>query len=341
MSDKKQNILIWLPSPMGDAVLCTPALRALRRHFTNANITFLAAPTVRAVLSPSSFNDDWIDLAGGTLQLVRKLRNRRFDKAVLFKNSFGSAMTVYLAGIPERIGYTRDMRGLLLTKKITPARDTNGKFKPGSMVDYYLNLCDKLTCDITERSLELQVDNSAVPAMLTKLPAIVKSQGPLAILVPGGAFGPSKCWPTQRFAKLADILTEQHNATVIVSVAPNEAEQKIAAQICDKAETNIISLADISLSLGELKALIARSNVVVTNDTGPRHIAIALKRNVVSLFGPNNPEWTQTGYERETQIIGQAECVPCDEPVCKRPSHECMESITVDQVHSAVKEYLK
>ena len=127
---------------------------------------------------------------------------------------------------------------------------------------------------------------------------------------------------------------------MIVSVAPNEAEIKIAKEICQFAQNNLISLEDVNLNLGELKALIAKSSLIITNDTGPRHIAIALGQNLVTLFGPNNPEWTQTGYENETQIIGRAECVPCDKPVCKQDEHICMESITVDEVCDAAAKYL-
>ena len=95
------------------------------------------------------------------------------------------------------------------------------------------------------------------------------------------------------------------------------------------------------MSGGQLKALFSLADLVITNDTGPRHIALALGKNVVSLFGPNNPQWTQTGHDKEIQIVGQGPCVPCDEPRCRMKQHVCMESITVEQVFTAASHFLE
>ena len=325
---------------MGDAVLCTPALRALRNHFHGASICFLAAKVVRDILSPSPFNDEWMSPESNIFKLASKLRKHNFSKVILFKNSFGCALTVWLAGISERIGYDRDCRGIFLTRKLKPLTLESGGFKAASMVDYYLSPCGEIGCNTENRRMELSVSPDDQGSAKEKLPGVFGADGPVVILVPGGAFGPSKCWLSGRFAETADKLIEKYNATVVVSVAPNDAEIKIANEICSMAKHEIISLASVSLSLGELKVLIGRSELMITNDTGPRHIAIALERNLVTLFGPNNPDWTQTGYENETQIIGRAECVPCDKAVCKQDEHLCMESITVEEVCDAAAKYL-
>ena len=94
------------------------------------------------------------------------------------------------------------------------------------------------------------------------------------------------------------------------------------------------------MTLGQLKALIASADLVITNDTGPRHIAVALKRKVVSLFGPNDPAWTDTGYQKEIQIVADVECAPCAKPTCKMDTHLCMESITAETVLDAAKQIL-
>jgi len=153
--------------------------------------------------------------------------------------------------------------------------------------------------------------------------------------VPGGAFGPSKRWSAERFARTSDWLIEKYDATVVLCVAPNKMETGIAEQVCRFAERKVHSQPQTGLTMGELKALIAESDLVVTNDTGPRHIAIALGKKLITLFGPNNPEWTQTGYEDEVQIVGEAECVPCDKPKCRQERHLCMESISVEMVCDA------
>ncbi len=336
------NILIWLPSPMGDAILCTPALRAIRRHFKSSKICFFTNPVVRGILSPCTLNDKWLEQREkNPLVIAREFRKHQFTHVILFKNSFASALAVFLAGIPSRIGYARDNRGFLLTHKLYPARLPNGKYKPQSAIDTCLDIARELDADIADRSLELSVDPAANDTLRAKLPELVNTKGPIVVIVPGGAFGPSKCWPNVRFAKTADWLIANYNAKIIISVAPNQTERQIAGDICELSEHKLINLGEKPLDIGELKALFAASDLVITNDTGPRHIAIALQRKVVTIFGPNNPAWTEMGYENEIQIIGNVPCAPCDKPKCKKSEHSCMEAVTVDMVCTAAGELLE
>ena len=334
------NILVWLPSPMGDAILCTPALRAIRNRLSSSRITFLADPAVRSVLSPSSFNDAWLQPQRNPAALAARLRAHRFTHAILFKNSFAAALVVFLARIPNRIGYARELRGPLLTDKLHPPRLLNGKFKPAPMLDYYLAIAERLGADTTNRSLELQLDQDDSRNLHAGFPELVKCKSPIVVLVPGGAFGPSKCWPSENFAVIADWLIDNHNATVVISVAPNSPEEKIAAEICALSSRQLFNLAEHPLDLGELKTLFSLADLVITNDTGPRHIAIAFKRNLITLFGPNDPAWTETDYENEIQIVGNVPCAPCAKPICRKPEHLCMESITSDMVRNAAEELL-
>jgi len=133
------NILVWLPSPMGDAILCTPALRAIRERFRSSRIWFLANPVVRQILSPGTFSDEWIEQKEkNPVAIWARLKQYDFSHAILLKNSFASALAVFLARIPVRIGYARENRGFLLTDKLHPPKLPGGKFKPLPMVDYYL-----------------------------------------------------------------------------------------------------------------------------------------------------------------------------------------------------------
>jgi heptosyltransferase-2 len=350
----EEKVLIWLPSPMGDAILCTPALRAIRERFKTNKITLLATDAVRSVLSPSRFNDDWLELKqDGPLATAKQLKEHDFTYAVLFKNSFASALAVYLAQIPARIGYARECRGLLLTEKLHPLkpprrrfghRQIHGhrsKFKPVSMVEYYLRIARWLGGKNPEKRLELQVDPQDEETLSDKLPQVLQSAGPVVIMVPGGAYGPSKCWSSSRFAQTAGRLINEYNATVVISVAPASIEKRIADDICSSSKHKLINLAKTPLSLGELKALFSRADLVISNDTGPRHIAIALGRKVVTLFGPNDPAWTDTDCENEIQIIGNVHCAPCGRPKCNKSEHLCMESITVQMVCEAAREQLE
>ena len=336
------NILVWLPSPMGDAVLCTPALRALRRRFESARITFLARAFVREILSGIDFNDTWLQVQSTNPFAIAKIvRPYKFTHAVLFKNSFASALSVFLAGIPSRIGYSRECRKFLLSDKLYPTKLSAVDFKPLSMIDYYLAIASWLGCDTDDRSLMLFAEPRPGETLRDKLPELAKGEGPIVILVPGGAFGPSKCWPGERFAQTASYLISEYGATVVVSVSPAAEEKQIAKQICDLSGHNLVNLADRGVSISELKSLFSNAALVITNDTGPRHIAIAFGRRVITLFGPNNPGWTETGSENEIQIIGEAACAPCDKPVCKKSEHLCMEAITVEMVCEAAEKLLE
>ncbi len=336
------NILVWLPSPMGDAVLCTPALRAIRRHFKSAKISFFAEPAVCELLSPSNFCDRWLqrrtNIPSG---IAKQFREYHFTHAILLKNSFGSALACFLAGIPARIGFSREGRGFLLTDKLYTPRLSDGKFKPASMIDYYLAIASHIGADTDDRTLEVLVDTKEIQSLKTKFPEVVRAGKPLIVLVPGGAFGPSKCWPTERFAQTADWLCDNYHATIIVSVSPNPYEKQIAREICSLSRHKLINLDEKSVTLGELKALFSIVDLVITNDTGPRHIAIALGRKVITLFGPNNPAWTETGCENEIQIVGNVPCAPCTKPVCKKSEHLCMQAITKEMVCNALKELLE
>jgi heptosyltransferase-2 len=338
----KDEILVWLPSPMGDAVLCTPALRAIRKHFKSCKITFFANPVVRNVLSPCSFNDKWLEQKDNNpFAVAKKLKEHKFAYAIIFKNSFASALAVYLAGIPSRIGYAREGRGFLLTDKLYPPKLSKGKFKPISMIDYYLAIASWLGCKTNDRNLELLINPQEEQQLCGKLPQVLSLDRPIVVIVPGGAFGPSKCWPSVRFAQTADWLITNYKATVVISVGPETLEKQIAKEICNLSTHKLINLAETPISLGELKALFSIADLVISNDTGPRHIAIALGRKVITLFGPNNPAWTDTNYEHEIQIIGNVHCAPCSKPKCKKSEHICMESITVEMVCEAAKELLE
>ncbi len=351
----EDKILVWLPSPMGDAILCTPALRAIREYFKACQITYLATNVVHNVLSPSSFNDEWLELdSNNPFEIAKKLKEHKFTYAILFKNSFASALAVYLAAIPARIGYARECRGFFLTEKLYPlklsprrfyqheqTRGIRSKFKPVSMVEYYLAIARWLGSRNPEKNLELLIESQDKKNLKEKLPQVLNPKGPVVVIVPGGAFGPSKCWSSLKFAETAGRLITKYNATVVISVAPDSVEEQIATEICSSSKHSLINLAETPLSLGELKALFSIADLVISNDTGPRHIAIALGRKVVTLFGPNDPVWTNTNYENEIQIIGNVHCAPCSKPKCNKSEHLCMESISVEMVCEAAKELLE
>jgi lipopolysaccharide heptosyltransferase II len=353
MPSKPQRILVVLPTPMGDGILATPSLRRLRRSLPQAHITYLANAVIREVLTGVEWVDHWIDLAADRINRrglgaqAKRLRAEGFTTAILYPNSFRSALLIWKANIPYRIGFDRDGRGTLLTRRVQPIR-LGKRFAPISMLDYYDHLIVKavesmgVTAAPADRYLELdtsETDKQQIDALWQRWQ--VNPQKRMVILVPGGAFGPSKWWPTLRFAELADRLVTQNDCQVVLSCAPNPLEQDIAQRIQSAVKQRVFDLSQEQLSLGGLKELIRRCSLVVANDTGPCHIAAAFGIPLVTLFGPTDPRWTATGYAKEIRLRYEVGCGPCQEKICLKEEHCCMEAISVEEVYAAANEQLQ
>jgi heptosyltransferase-2 len=326
---------------MGDAVMATPALRSIRERFADAKIYFCAGKTVADALSPTSFADGWVVFKkNNPFAIAAELKKYNFDAAILLKNSFASAMAVFLAGIKSRIGYAREARGFLLTEKLYPQKKSIFEYKPVSVIDYYLAIASKLGGEISNKKMQLTLAKNDCEIIGEKFSNYLSRSKPVVIIIPGGAFGPSKIWPEDRFACVIDFLVEKFSANVFVSVSPAAQERRIAEKICSLAKHSVVNLTDTPITLGQLKALFYFSDLVISNDTGPRHIAIALGKKIITLFGPNNPRWTQSDYADEIKIVTDVPCAPCDKPICKKDKHYCMQSITADNVCAAAEKIL-
>jgi len=326
---------------MGDCIMATPALAAIRNFFEKDKIFFCANKTVTEVLKPCRFVDEWVVLKkGGPFAIAGQLKKYNFDTAILLKNSFSSALAVFFAGIKNRAGYAREGRGVFLTEKLSPAKISLFEYEPVSAIDYYLAIASWFGCDTADRKMRLEIDKNDRQTVLEKFGQYLDGKKPVVIFVPGGAYGPSKLWPEERFAEVADFLIEKFSANVFISVSPDELERRIAEGICSQAKHPVINLSQNPVTLGQLKALFSFAQLVITNDTGPRHIAVALGRKVITLFGPNNPAWTENDYSDEIKITAAVSCSPCDKPVCKKDKLYCMESITVETVCNAAEKFL-
>lgn len=304
------RLLIVVPSWVGDAVMATPALRLLRASFPGAFIGALVRPGIDEVLAGTGFYDEaHVDRAAGVMgpkHAAAKLRPRRYDTALLLTNSFSTALIARLAGIPRRIGYARDARTLLLTDRLQAPQRPDGRWAPVPAVAYYWHAARALLrlagkpdpgpdgpFAMPRARMELAVtpeQESAAAALLDR--AGLPPAAPFAILNPGGN-NPAKRWPPDRFAAVGRHLIERHGLNILVNGAPSEAElaDSIAAQI-DGGGSRAVSLARLGVTLGSLKGVVRRARLMVTNDTGPRHLAAAFGVPVVSLFGPTDHRWT-------------------------------------------------
>lgn len=341
------KIAVFLPNWIGDAVMATPALRAIRHQYPDAEIVTIQRPYVADALDGLDLVDRTISLKSSQklvsrLQLLQQLRSERFDLSILFPNSFRSAWLAFLAGIPRRVGINRDGRGWLLTDAI-PARD---KQAPHPAIDEYLRIATFLIEEAQaesevslplSRTMELAVteaDRQRWEAFLDKQTVEFKRR-PLICLNPGGAFGAAKHWPTAHFGELAERIADELDRSVLVVCGP--AEKTEALQIVGQANHPLVkSLAEEPLHLGLTKAAIQQAELLVTTDSGPRHFAAPFQVPVVTLFGPTHILWSETFYERGLHLQLDLDCGPCQQRVCPLGHHRCMKDLRADQVFRAV-----
>lgn len=332
------RILIVLPNWVGDVVLATPALRALRDRYAEAHIAFLVKHHLSQIINGGDWMDEVIHWPTGRsrpkrrrgfLGLAAALRERHFDWAALLTNSFRSALLARLAGIRRRVGYDRDGRGLLLTDKLLPER-YSGKYVPIPMTRYYNAISRYLGCRKCPTHLELFTTPAEEAAAEETIAAAGVEPGqPIVVLNPGASFGPAKRWLPERFAEVGDRLIEQHNAAVFVSCGPKETDT--ARDVAGHMRHAVTVLDDPVMPLGPSKALIRRAQLLVTNDTGPRHFANALGTPVVTIFGPTDPAWTTTESSNERCLQVPVQCGPCMKRTCPL-DRRCMMRITSEMV---------
>ena len=345
------RILVVQPSWVGDAVMATPTLRALRELYPQATIAYLMKRYVKPVYSGMPWADQLITYRTGRtkakagrgqfVDLAARVRGGRFDMAVLLPNSFKAALICRMAGIDRIVGYDRDGRGFLLTDKLLPHKD-RGRFVPSPIIKYYLGLAHYLGSGARDLRMELFVTPSErreagqVLARAGLDPAVerpgARGGPPLVLLNPGAQYGAAKCWHPDYFAQLADRFTDERGATVLVSAAPRE--RAIVDAVRRIARRPLVDLSGAGMTLGGLKEVVRRCDLMVTNDTGPRHIAAAFGVPVVTVFGPTHPEWTEIYYPKERQVAVKVFCGPCQRKTCPL-DHRCMTRVTPAMVYDA------
>lgn len=342
------NVAVFLPNWIGDAVMATPALRALRTHFAEGRLVGVMKPYVAEVFAGGDWFDDIVLANGGpwsqgVLSVAWQLRRRGMDVAVLFSNTLRSALMARLGGCRRRIGYARYGRSLLLSDALPPLRDEAGRLQPSPVLDAYNRLVEQAGCPRISYPMELfttRDDERAADAVWDK--GGFEDYGEVICLNPGAAFGAAKHWPSSYFADLARRLAEERSSAILVLCGPKESElaRDIATQAC---HPHVHALADLTaphvaegprLSLGLTKACVRRADLLVTTDSGPRHFAAAFDRPVVTLFGPTHIEWTETYHPRAVHLQKRVACGPCQLRVCPL-DHRCMTQLTPDEVFAA------
>jgi heptosyltransferase-2 len=336
------KIALFLPNWLGDLVMATPALRAVRKHFHSARVVGIMRPNLSGLLAGTAWIDEpWYcdprakDRELRRWTLVRRMRQQRFDLAILFPNSLHSALLAWAGGARKRIGYARDGRRLLLTRAV-PAPRVDGQLDMGPMVDYYLGLAEAAGCPAESRQLELHVtpaEEQLADQAFQRLG--LRGERRLVVFNAGSAYGESKSWPVTAFGELARRIVDLLDHDVLVICGP--AEKSLARAIVRSSQRpRVVSLADQPIGLGLSKAAIARCRFMVTTDSGPRHVAAALGKPVITLFGPTPPIITANPTVQGVDLQVKLDCVPCRQRTCPLGHHRCMRELSVDAVFAEV-----
>ena len=340
------NIAVFCPNWVGDLVMATPALRAIRTGFPHARILGIVRPSVADVLTGLDLLDDLIlhDPSGRLpahrgWKFVQRLRREQFDLAVVMPNSFRSGLAAWLSGAPRRVGFDRNGRGLLLTDRLTP----KPRQQPHPVLDEYLRLAAHLGCRNLTRKMELATtldDRRQLRAFWQRQRVGSAAGSGVICLNPGGAFGAAKHWPVTSFAELARRIATELKTRVLVLSGPAEvAEAREIVRLA--AHRAVVTLADDVPSLGLTKAAVREARLLVTTDSGPRHFAPPFQVPVVTLFGPTHPRWSDTHYTRTLDLQVEVDCGPCQQRVCPLGHHQCMRNLDVNWVMKAVSNLLE
>jgi heptosyltransferase-2 len=341
-NETAKNILVRGPNWLGDAVMCEPALAGLRRIAPDAVICLLVKPAVAELFTGHPAIDHLILYedkgrhAGisGKWALAGELRKLNFDLALLFQNAFEAALLAFVAGVPRRYGYATDGRSLLLSDPVAvPDRRI-----PVHQVQYYWNLLRPMGLTGEPTRPELCVTQDEDRAMATRLEKMGITEADMVIgLNPGSTYGSAKRWLPERFAevtnRLCQTLSPSQGKRVSAIVFGAKGEESLGHEIVGRLSMPSAVLSG-STSIRELMAVVKRCAVLLTNDTGPMHIASAFQVPVVAVFGPT--DWRTTSpYGTKHVIVRQpVDCAPCLLRECPI-DHRCMTWVSMDQVYEA------
>jgi heptosyltransferase-2 len=335
------RLLIRATNWVGDAIMALPTLRAVRERFTDAHIAVLALPYVARLYGWQGLADELIEYdregahAGirGRERLAAELRVKKFDTALLLQNAFDAAWLAWRAGIPRRIGYNRDGRGMLLTEAIPVPKA--GEIAPHEKF-YYLELIRRAGWleslpDVLKISLEIPA--AAREAAEQRLRAMGARRGAMRIAVGAGAsYGSAKCWPPGRFAEAINFFVRERNADVVLFGTP--AESAVSAAIQAGLQQTVFDLTG-KTRIADLPALLSRCHVFLGNDSGAMHVAAAVGLPVVAVFGPTDPLGTAPVTPLCTIVQEKPYCSPCFLRRCPT-DHRCMRAIAADRVGRAL-----
>ncbi|MDT3779543.1 lipopolysaccharide heptosyltransferase II [Nitrospira sp. MA-1] len=335
------NILVRVPNWIGDAVMCLPALMDLRNHDPHAKVTVLARPIIGELLAGHPGVDEVIMYVHqgehkgllGLWELIQLVKSKQFDRAVLFQNAFEAAFIAWVAGIPSRIGYATDGRGWLLSEPVPKPEQPHLHD-----TEYYQEIVKAITHSSGKGCTpQLFLSPEVKNACAGQFPEVFLPSGSLVIGInPGSVYGSAKRWMPERFAEVGDRLVERltkeypDSPLVRCVLIGGKGEEELGQDIARRMQYEPIVLSGRT-TIQELMGILTRCSVLVTNDTGPMHVAQALGVPVAAVFGSTDPLTTSPHGQSRGVVTASVRCAPCLLRACPI-DHRCMTQVSVKQV---------
>jgi heptosyltransferase-2 len=331
-----RNIIVRMPNWIGDLVMATPILTDLRKAFPKASITAMSRLPVCDLLREDPAIDELFCFRKAShfgrrsekRSIIEKLRRGKFDLGILLTHSFSSAWWFWQGRVENRLGYGCNGRSLLLSEAVPLPENLHTQH----LVTTYKQLLKPLGIALSETSPRLYLAQDEVEHARELLKQHGIGRNSLIVGInPGATYGSAKCWLPERFREVTERLLETDNLFVVYF--GDAATVGLVKEICRGLPPRVINLAGLT-SLRELACLIYLCNVILTNDSGPMHIADALGTPIVALFGSTNE--IVTGPYRKAKVIHKhVECSPCYQRTCPI-DFRCMKRIEADEVYQEI-----
>ncbi len=328
------RILIRATNWVGDVVMTLPALEAVRENFPGAHITLLAKPWVAPLFESHPAVDRVLVYDKGNtsraalveiLRISRRIYKDRYDLAILFQNAFEAALLVFLGRVKQRVGYSTDGRGFLLTHGVLRSERVLNIHQVG----YYCAILRAVGCSAEDRDPVLHMADGIreqAHEMLTSNG--INSLDFLVGLSPGAVFGGAKRWPAERFAQIGDWAAARWGAKVLVFGSGGE--KAIGDRVCTAMKHEALNLCG-KTTLGLAMGIMSLCRFFVTNDSGLMHMACALGIPTVAVFGSTDHVATGPRSPKSRIVRRDVSCAPCLKPECPT-DYRCMLEITPDSV---------
>lgn len=340
-SYQPEKIIVRMPNWIGDLVMATPILTDLRKAYPKAHITAMCRTPICDLLREDQHIDELFCFSktnrfsrrSDKKDIIEKLKRGKYDLGVLLTHSFSSAWWFWLGGIKRRLGYQGNWRGVLLTDKLSLPTQVHQQH----LVETYKTLLTPLGISLSTSKPRLFLSSKEASEAQTLLKQLgISSKEALIGINPGAAYGSAKCWLPDRFREVTQRLLKLDNVRIIYF--GDQASMPLVKQICQDLPSSVINLAGLT-SLRELAALIKLCNALLTNDSGPMHIAAALGTPLVALFGSTS-EIVTGPYKTGTVIHKHVSCSPCYERVCPI-DFRCMKKIETNEVYEEIVKLLE